>query len=82
MFRVSHPFQQCVLFSSFSLTAAFISSVLAGHSPDVCVKAGLMAAWYSVQGPLAVSASVIPEQFTIDRIEFWAPWQATILDTE
>ena len=65
-----------------SLTAAFISSALAGHPPEVCVKAGLMAAWYSVQAPLAVSTSIIPEQFTIDRIEFWAPWQATILDIE
>lgn len=69
-------------FSCFSLTAAFISSALAGYTPEVCVKAGLMAAWYSIQGSLAVSASVIPEQFTIDRIQFWAPWQPTILDIE
>ncbi|XP_046865065.1 pseudouridine-metabolizing bifunctional protein C1861.05-like isoform X1 [Xenia sp. Carnegie-2017] len=63
-----------------SFSGGFVSSALSGMSTEICVKCGLMAAWYSVQGSLAVSPSLNSECFTQSRIQSWATWEAVPID--
>lgn len=67
-------------YNLFSFSGGFVSSALSGMSAEICVKCGLMAAWYSVQGSLAVSPSLNSECFTQSRIQSWATWEAVPID--
>lgn len=52
-----------------SFAAAMASFVIRGHSPDLCVKAGILAAQYSLQSQDAVAPTVFPENFTPENVD-------------
>lgn len=56
-------------FLFFSFAAAMASFVIRGHSPDLCVKAGILAAQYSLQSQDAVAPTVFPENFTPENVD-------------
>lgn len=57
-----------------SLAGAMIASILRGYDPHLCVKAGLHAAFLSLQTHEAVSDQIVAEKFTKERIEEWMTW--------
>jgi hypothetical protein len=52
-----------------------IHGIVQGHDPDLCVKAGLMAALMSLKSFHAVPPTITPDKLTSDKIRTWAPWQ-------
>eukprot|EP00794_Sanderia_malayensis_P012071 gene12071-13315_t len=54
-----------------SLAGTMIASIIRGDEPHICVKAGLRAAFLSLQTHDAVSDQVIPEKFTVDSVTDW-----------
>lgn len=71
-----------MLLVCFSFAAAMASFIIQGYSPDICVKAGILAAQYSLQSRDAVSPSVFPENFTPENVESCIPWDANDIDTD
>lgn len=59
-----------------SFAAAMASCIIQGHSPVICVKAGILAAQYSLQSQDAISPAVFPENFTPENVESCIPWDA------
>ena len=66
----------------FSFAAAMASFIIQGHSPVICVKAGILAAQYSLQSQDAISPAVFPENFTLENVESCIPWDANDIDTD
>ncbi|PFX11514.1 Pseudouridine kinase, partial [Stylophora pistillata] len=65
-----------------SFAAAMASFIIQGHSPVICVKAGILAAQYSLQSQDAISPAVFPENFTLENVESCIPWDANDIDTD
>ncbi|XP_046583894.1 pseudouridine-metabolizing bifunctional protein C1861.05-like [Haliotis rubra] len=59
--------------------AGVIDAIVKGHDLDLCIKAGLMAAQYSLQSHHAVPTTILPEAFSSDRVEKWAPWKPRLI---
>ncbi|XP_076437784.1 LOW QUALITY PROTEIN: uncharacterized protein LOC143276974 [Babylonia areolata] len=59
------------------LNAAMMHFIVQGHDLDLCVKAGLLAAFHSLQSHNAVPASIIPSDFSAEKVEEWANFRAT-----
>ena len=57
-----------------------ISSIVQGYEPSICVKAGLLAAEYSISCQDAISPSVNPHNFTPESIEMYAPFTPQVID--
>lgn len=58
------------------------SFIIQGFSPDICVKAGILAAQYSLQSQYAISPAVLPENFTPENIETCIPWDPKHIDID
>lgn len=71
-----------LLFVSFSFAAAMASFIIQGFSPDICVKAGILAAQYSLQSQDAIAPAVFPENFTPENVELCIPWDANDIDID
>ena len=65
---------------SFSFAAAMASFIIRGHSPDLCVKAGMLAAQYSLQSQDAIAPAVFPENFTPENVEDCISWEPKDID--
>lgn len=63
-----------------SLAAAMASFIIQGHHPDACVKAGILAAHYSLKSRDAISPAINPENFIPENVKVWVPWQAREID--
>lgn len=73
---------QSMLFLCFSFAAAMASCIIQGHSPVICVKAGILAAQYSLQSQDAISPAVSPENFTPENVESCIPWDANDINMD
>lgn len=73
---------QSMLFLCFSFAAAMASCIIQGHSPVICVKAGILAAQYSLQSQDAISPAVFPENFTPENVESCIPWDANDINMD
>ena len=71
-----------LFFLSFSFAAAMASFVIQGFAPDICVKAGILAAQYSLQSQDAIAPAVFPENFTPENVEVCIPWDAKDIDID
>ena len=60
----------------FSFAGGMIASLTRGLAADIAVKAGLRAAYLSIQSHSAVASEATPELFTEQSIAEWAPWTA------
>ena len=58
------------------------SFIIQGFSPDICVKAGILAAQYSLQSQDAIAPAVFPENFTPENVEDCIPWKAKDIDID
>ena len=58
----------------YSFTGAAIAGFALGYSPDLAIKAGLRAAYLSVQSSCCIAHNVSPELFSEESIANWAPW--------
>lgn len=56
------------------LAGVMIASMLRGYDPHACVKAGLKAAYLSLQSHEAVAEQIVAENFTKESIEEWMTW--------
>ncbi|KAL9961537.1 hypothetical protein ACROYT_G030495 [Oculina patagonica] len=65
-----------------SFAAAMASFIIQGFSPDICVKAGILAAQYSLQSQDAIAPAVFPENFTPENVELCIPWDANDIDID
>lgn len=65
-----------------SFAAAMASFVIRGHPPDLCVKAGLLAAHYSIQSQDAIAITVNPENFTPENVEDCIDCKANDIDID
>ena len=69
-----------VLSSSLAATMAFF--IIRGHPPDLCVKAGLLAAHLSLQSPDAIPITIDPENFTPENVEDCIQCEAKDIDCD
>ena len=67
---------------SSSFAAAMTAFIVQGYPPDICVKAGMLGAQYSLESEDAVSSAVFPENFTMENIMDSIPWEAIDVDTD
>ncbi|XP_076083091.1 uncharacterized protein LOC143054088 isoform X1 [Mytilus galloprovincialis] len=76
-FNAGYPPENIVSVSGAGdcLAATMISGIVHGHDPDLCVKAGLMAAQMSLKSYQAVPPNISPKKINLDRVKIWAPWQ-------
>lgn len=76
-FNPDHPPDRIVSVSGAGdcLAATMIHGIVQGHDPDLCIKAGLMAAQMSLRSYTPVPASITPERVTLDKVKQWAPWK-------
>ncbi|XP_052089369.1 uncharacterized protein LOC127726068 [Mytilus californianus] len=76
-FNAGYPPENIVSVSGAGdcLAATMISGIVHGHDPDLCVKAGLMAAQMSLKSYQAVPPNISPKKLNLDRVRIWAPWQ-------
>jgi len=58
------------------------SFIIRGFSPDICVKAGMLAAQYSLQSQDAIAPTVFPENFTPENVEDCIPWEPNDIDID
>jgi len=65
-----------------SFAAAMASFIIRGFSPDICVKAGMLAAQYSLQSQDAIAPTVFPENFTPENVEDCIPWEPNDIDID
>lgn len=65
-----------------SFAAAMASFIIRGLSPDICVKAGMLAAQYSLQSQDAIAPTVFPENFTPENVEDCIPWEPRDVDVD
>ncbi len=57
--------------SPCSLAGAMIASIIRGYEPHMCVKAGLHAAFLSLQTHDAISDQVSLDKFTVESVQDW-----------
>ncbi|VDI34759.1 pseudouridylate synthase / pseudouridine kinase [Mytilus galloprovincialis] len=76
-FNAGYPPENIVSVSGAGdcLAATMISGIVHGHDPDLCVKAGLMAAQMSLKSYQAVPPNISKKKINLDRVKIWAPWQ-------
>lgn len=78
----SHTLLGNVTGAGDSFAAAMASFIIQGFSPDICVKAGILAAQYSLQSQDAIAPAVFPENFTPENVEDCIPWDAKDIDID
>ena len=62
-----------------SFVGTMISGLTRGLSHDLSIKAGLRAAYCSLQSQYAVARELPPNLLNEDTIREWAAWDATVL---
>lgn len=69
----------CVVFYpalfSISLAAGIIYGVIQDYGIDVCVKAGLLGAYKSLNSYSAISSDISPALMTEESIQQWASFE-------
>lgn len=65
-----------------SLAATMAFFIIRGHPPDLCVKAGLLAAHLSLQSPDAIPITIDPENFTPENVEDCIQCEAKDIDCD
>lgn len=65
-----------------SFVGSMLTGISSGMTPDLSVKAGLKAAYLSLQSPTAVSPQLTPRLLQEEEIKQWAPWEAKAVQTD
>lgn len=70
---------ETMLLCVISFVGSMLTGISSGLTHDLSVKAGLNAAYLSLQSSTAISSQLTPQLLQVENINQWAPWDARVV---